>query len=225
MLQSDNYPSKNIVRAHVSIQGTRPLWQHRFGSDALPIEPQEKSGVAGNNPEEWRKTCMIDAQGRPFVYDTYLFATIRDGGRYIKQGRSNLVRAIAATLQILEDAIIVTNRFWPEYENGDNKTPFDPNLANSPPDNPDAPLYLDIRGVRNPSTRNRNIRYRVALSTGWEISFNIQFDKSIVSREQMHSAIIQAGELVGLGSGRAIGKGRFQVLDFTVATASKQKQD
>lgn len=225
MSQSDNNPNKNIVRAHVSLQGTRPLWQHRFGPDALPIQPQEKSGVAGNDPEEWRKTCMINAQGCPYVHDTYLFATIRDGGRYIKQGRSNLVRAIAATLQILDDTVIVTNRFWPGYENGDNKTPFDPTLANSPPNNHESPLYLDIRGVRNPSTRNRNIRYRVALSPGWEMSFNIQFDKSIVSREQMHSAIIQAGELVGLGSGRAIGKGRFQVLDFTTTTASSQEKD
>ena len=78
---------------------------------------------------------------------------------------------------------------------------------------------MDIRGVRNPTTRNRNIRYRVAVSPGWEMSFTIQFDKSIISREQMHSVIIQAGELVGIGSGRAIGKGRFEVVDFVEVAA------
>ena len=219
MTQLADSINSNIVQAKVHIRGTRTLWQHKFGPEALPLTPKEKTGVAGNDPEEWRKTCMIDSQGRPFVYDTYLFATIRDGGRYIKKGRSNVVGIVAATLQILDDPIIITNRFWPGYEKGKNKTPFDPDQAELPSVDHTTPLYLDIRGVRNPTTRNRNIRYRVAVSPGWEMSFTIQFDKSIVSREQMHSVIIQAGELVGIGSGRAIGKGRFEVVDFVEVAA------
>ena len=125
-----------------------------------------------------------------------------------------MIRPLAATLQVLDDPIIITNRFWPGYEDGSYETDFDPAQADPPEDDHEADIYMDIRGVRNPSTRNRNIRYRVALSTGWEMRFVIQFDKSIISREQMHSIIIQAGELVGIGSGRAIGKGRFKVMDF-----------
>ena len=215
MIQSMSNPNGNIVHAQVVIRGTRPLWQHKFGPDALPLYPEEKSGVAGNDPEEWRKTCMIDSKGRPYVHDTYLFATIRDGGRYIKKGRSNMVSPLAATLQVLDDPIIITNRFWPGYEDGSYETDFNPTQAAPPENYPEADIYMDIRGVRNPTTRNRNIRYRVALSTGWVMRFVIQFDKSIVSRELMHSAIIQAGDLVGIGSGRAIGKGRFEVLAFT----------
>ena len=60
MIQSMSNPNGNIVHAQVVIRGTRPLWQHKFGPDALPLHPKEKSGVAGNDPEEWRKTCMID---------------------------------------------------------------------------------------------------------------------------------------------------------------------
>ncbi len=216
--------SPNLVRVQVTIRGTRPLWQHKFGPDALPIQPRERTGVAGNDPEEWRMTCMVDAQGRPFVHDTYLFAAIRDGGRYLKRGRGNLVAAIAATLQLLEDPILVTNRFWPGYENSPADTPFNPAQAALPPTDPTAPLYLEVRGVRNPSTRNRNIRYRIALAAGWEMTFTMQFDKSIVSREQMHSALIQTGELVGIGSGRAIGMGRFAVVAFTELAASPTVQ-
>jgi hypothetical protein len=214
MIQTLAIPTGNIVYVEVKIRGTRPLWQHRFGPEALPIHPREKNGVAGNDPEEWRMTCMIDAQGRPYVHDTYLFATIRDGGRYIKRGRGNLVSLIAATLQVIDEIILVSNRFWPGYENGNAMTPFDPQKAEPPPTDPALPLYLDIRGVRNPSTRNRNIRYRIALSPGWEMQFTIRFDKSIVSREQMHSVLIQAGDLTGIGSGRAVGKGRFEVMAF-----------
>ena len=214
MTQSADSINSNTVQAKVHIRGTRALWQHRFGPEALPLTPREKTGVAGNDPEEWRRTCMIDSQGRPYVNDTYLFATIRDGGRYLKKGRSNMVGSVAATLQIIDDPILITNRFWPGYEKGKKKAPFDPNKADPPSVDPTEPLHLDVRGVRNPTTRSRNVRYRVALSTGWEMSFVIQFDKSIISREQMHSIIIQAGELVGIGSGRAIGKGRFEVVDF-----------
>lgn len=214
MKQPAGSMNNNIVQVQVDIRGTRPLWQHKFGPWALPLGPQEKSGVAGNDPEEWRKTCMIDPQGRPYVNDTYLFATIRDGGRYIKVGRGNFMKPIAATLQVMDDPVFVTNCFWPGYEKGAKAAPFDAARADPPAEDTRAPLYLDVRGVRNPTTHNQNIRYRVALGVGWEMSFAIQFDKSIVSREQMHSAIIQAGDLVGIGSGRAIGKGRFEVLQF-----------
>lgn len=209
----------NLTIVTVTIRGTRPLWQHQFGPDALPLTPREKTGVAGNDPDEWRRTCMIDRNGRPYLHSTYLFAVVRGGGRYIKKGRSNIMTSIAATLQIMEDPIFIHNRFWPGYETI-NKRDFNPKTAVAPPQDPTQPLYLDVRGVRNPSTKARNIRYRIALAPGWETTFTIQFDRSIVSRTQMHSAIIQAGELVGIGNGRTIGMGRFEVITFTQLTTA-----
>ncbi len=214
-------PNPNIVQAQVTLRGKRPLWQHRFGPDALPLTPKEKTGVAGNDPEEWRHTCLINAVGQPYLLSSYLFATVREGGRFIKQGRGNLLNAIAATLQILDEPIVIHNRWWPGYEPvasegkaTDGRLPFNPLTVVPPPTDPTAPLYLDVRGVRNPTTRGRNVRYRIALSPGWELACTLQFDKSIVSRDQMHSALIQSGDLVGIGNGRAIGMGRFDVLTF-----------
>jgi len=43
------------VTAKVSVVGTRPMLFHKFGPEALPLEKQEKVGVAGNDPSEWRK--------------------------------------------------------------------------------------------------------------------------------------------------------------------------
>jgi len=37
----------NILQAKVRIKGTRPLFWHKFGPDALPLEKQERTGVAG----------------------------------------------------------------------------------------------------------------------------------------------------------------------------------
>lgn len=42
----------NILNATVSIKGIRPLLWHAFGPDAIPLEKREKTGVAGNDPEE-----------------------------------------------------------------------------------------------------------------------------------------------------------------------------
>lgn len=53
----------NIVTAEVSIVGTRPFLFHKFGPEALPLEKQERSGVAGNNPDEWRKTFWYTKMG------------------------------------------------------------------------------------------------------------------------------------------------------------------
>jgi hypothetical protein len=53
----------NIIKARIEIRGTRPLLQNQFGPEALPLEKGERTGVAGNDPEEWRRTCMVTAEG------------------------------------------------------------------------------------------------------------------------------------------------------------------
>lgn len=229
--------NNNIVQVHVHLRGIRPFLQHKFGPDALPLTPREKSGVAGNNPEEWRRTCMVDAHGRLYIDSTYIFAAVREGGRYIKSGRRTMLAAVAATLQVLDDPIFFSNRFWPGYTvdgqtvvqtrhdaAGESDNPFDPQTAIAPSQDPNQPVYLDIRGVKNPSTRARNVRYRVACAPGWEVVFTIAFDKSIVSREQMQSALWHAGKLVGIGNGRTIGMGRFDVVSFEPVTITPEPE-
>jgi CRISPR/Cas system endoribonuclease Cas6 (RAMP superfamily) len=66
-----------------------------------------------------------------------------------------------------------------------------------------------VRSVKNPATRARNVRYRVAASKGWTATFTIMWDKTVVAREEMKAAIRDAGMFVGIGDGRSIGFGRF----------------
>jgi len=75
----------NIVRARVTICGTRPLLQHAFGPEALPLEKGERTGVAGNDPQEWRRTCMITADGQLFIRGTYVFGMLRDAARHTRR--------------------------------------------------------------------------------------------------------------------------------------------
>ena len=63
--------------AMVKIKGTRSLLWHHFGPDALPLEKQERTGVAGNDPEEWKKTYLVTKDKQLYLDPSYIFACIR----------------------------------------------------------------------------------------------------------------------------------------------------
>lgn len=190
----------NILTATVSIKGTRPLLWHHFGPDAMPLEKQERTGVAGNDPEEWRKTVLMTKERQLYLPPTYIFATLRDGSKNTKKGRGSIQPMVVSTLQIVDNLILV-DRFVP---------------AEPIPTDPTEPVYMDIQGVRNPATKGRNVRYRVAASAGWKAAFNVEWDKTIVARSQMEAIAIDAGRLSGIGDGRSVGYGRFAVESFAV---------
>lgn len=202
----------NILTAKVQIKGTRPLFWHRFGPDAIPLEKQEKTGRAGNDPEEWRKTVMVTKDGQLYLEPTYVFATIREGSKFIKKGKGSIQPSMIATLQIVDTRVLV-DRFMPGYPNG---KAYDVAKEKPPAQDIDEPVYLDVRMVRNPQTKAANIRYRVVASPGWLCEFTIEWDKTIVSRGEMEATLIDAGKLVGIGNGRKIGMGRFEVEAFEV---------
>lgn len=199
--------SNNIVTAKVKIRGVRPCLLHHFGPDALPLEKQEKTGVPGHDPEEWRKTVLVTPDGQLFVESTYIFSMVRDASKYTKKGKGSIQSAVAATLQVT-DVLVPFDRFMPGFPNGHA---YDPLKEVAPPQDPTLPVYMDVRSVKNPSTKGRNVRYRVAMSPGWTTEFNLLWDKTIVSRNEMESVLNDAGKLVGLADGRSIGFGRFEV--------------
>lgn len=188
----------NMVRVHIKIRGNRELLQCRFGPDAIPLEAVEKTGRAGNDPEEWKRSCMVADDGRLYIMATQVFGCIRDGGRHTTKGKSNFVKKVAATLQV-EDAIIYLNRVKPESPAHNAYT---------------SEVYVDVRGCVNKNTKSRNVRYRLAASSGWECETVITWDKTIVPREIMRAIVADAGRLEGIGDGRSIGCGRFEVIEW-----------
>ena len=196
----------SVLTARVEITGTRPIMWHKFGPESIPLEKQERTGVAGNDPTEWKKTVLCTKDGQLFVRPDYVFSCLCEAAKYTKKGRGSIQKMVAATLQVTNERVLL-DRFMPDW-NG--KMPDD--LT----DDPDELVYLDIRGVRNPSTGGRNVRYRVAASTGWKCGFDLVWDATIVSREQMQAVCIDAGRLVGLADGRGVGFGRFEIDGFEI---------
>jgi hypothetical protein len=194
----------NLIKAAVDIRGKRPLLQHQFGPEALPLEKGERTGVAGNDPEEWRRTCLLTSAGQLYIRGTYVFSMVREAAKHTKKGKGSIQALVAATLQIEEERVLL-DRWMPK--------------GDAPTTDPTQPVYLDVCGVRNPATKARNVRYRLAASAGWKASFTLVWDKTVVSREQMRAVLNDAGTLVGLADGRAVGYGRFAVESFEVLDA------
>jgi hypothetical protein len=191
-----NY-SNNIYVGEAKITGTRPLLWHHFGADILSTEKKERTGIAGNDPDEWQKSVLLTAEKQLYVEPTYIFGCIREGDRYTKRGRGTLLPLVSATLQVLDDKVLI-DKFIPDVlDNDRNKE-----------------VYLDVRSVKNPVTKGRNIRYRVAAAAGWKTSFIILWDKTIISKNEMEAILRDAGMYSGIGDGRSIGYGRFIVEEF-----------
>lgn len=182
---------------------------HRFTPDALSPERKEKTGSAGNDPEEWKKTVIKDKDGNLYLPGAYFFATVKEGARHTKRGRGSIMTVVAATLQIEDDRVYLYNA------DGEQLSLPDPLTEDA-----DADVYLDIQGVRNPATKGRNVRYRVACKKGWTCSFSVLWDRTIVSMAELQAAVLDAGKLVGVADGRAIGFGRYEVVSFDAEEAT-----
>src|SRR5215475_11219825 len=183
-----------MLEAYVQIIGTRPLLFNRFGPDSIPLVKAERTGVAGNDPEEWtRRTCWNEHR-QLYLEAPAVFASIRDGGIYTKKGRGSIQPLIVATLQVIESLILI-DRFLPE---------------GSVPKDPCAPVYLDARGDR------------LAEAPGWTAMFHLTWDKTVLNRRQLHAACIDAGRYAGIGDGRKIGFGRYDVAKFEVMNDAQE---
>jgi hypothetical protein len=207
----------NIITAKVEVVGKRSLFFHPFGEDSIPREKQEQTGVAGNDPWTWGKTTPCTSEGQLFILPTYVFASTREGGYHIKAKGGNLKKLVIATMQVV-DEIILVDRFLPPaalafvQSRGREGDPLEVLTRDIT-----QPVYLDVRGGKNPTTKKGMVIYRVAASPGWHLSFTLEWDKTVMSRDQLHSALIDAGNLEGIGNGRKIGMGRFNIVSFQVS--------
>ncbi|HJV16442.1 MAG TPA: hypothetical protein VJ546_03505 [Bacillales bacterium] len=195
-----------FIHAKVKIVGKRPLLFNNFTLDSIPLERVKKTGVAGNNPDEWKTSYSATKDGQLYLDPSQVFGNIREGARYTKNGgRSTFQPTIASTLQILDNQILL-NQFLTDI--------------NAITKDSTQPVYIDARSVFMPRTRARNIRYRLAVNVGWEASFEIAWEETLINERQMESICRDAGIYAGLGDGRKIGFGRYDLSSFEVSDYS-----
>ena len=75
----------SIICANVKISGTRPLLFNRFTEEAIPITKQEKWGVPGNNPQEWKNFSSNTTRTTLFGSHLYFLLFTRRRKIYIQK--------------------------------------------------------------------------------------------------------------------------------------------
>lgn len=194
----------NLLHTTVSIEGTRPLLFNHLQPSPEFGQRKERAGSAGNDPTEWQRSVLAEEKSRQlYLLPSYIFGCLRDAGRFTKRNRGNLVSAIASTLTI-PDRRILLDRYLPDqpaYYSEESEEPVY--------------VFMSITGGMSKKGA-KNVRYRVAVAKGWQCQFHLCWDKTIVSRGELEAVTIDAGKLVGLGDGRSIGYGRFEVNKFVI---------
>jgi hypothetical protein len=180
------------------IKLTREYLWHNPADDIFDSGRKAKTATAGNDPNEWKKTYTANKDGKLYIKSEQIFGCMREGGKFTKQGKGNLKSAIAATLQVEEDKIYLPL----VVKSGQDL--FTNDLSQ--------PVYIDKRPVKNPATKAMNMRYRLAAAPGIEAEFTLTYDNTILNQGQVSSVLTDAGRMVGIGDGRSIGKGRFEVV-------------
>src|SRR5579885_3566256 len=189
------------VKAEISVKGTKTLLFHTIPLDALSTKKM-KGGTAGDDSSEWKKTVLMDAERRLYVYNTYFQSSICEAGKEIKVGKATIHKKLFSTVEVVEPKIFLDNLVVPE----DKDLLRDDSL----------PIYLDVRAVVNPMTKGRNLRYRIAAKPGWTCTFHVVWDGRIVSKEHIRLCIELGGSLQGIGDGRKIGFGRYEMTNFEI---------
>ena len=191
------------IQAKVEIKGIKPILFHAFNPEALS-DRSAKSGSTGNNDSEWKATVTMNDKRNLYINNDNIFATLKEGAKHLKVGKGNLSKKIASTL------IVSPSKIYFE----DLIVPPEKELLRLDTEK----VYLDVRSVVNPMTKGRNLRYRIAAAPGWTCTFFIEWDDYVASKENIKICAENAGMFSGLGDGRAIGLGRFEVQSFQVLT-------
>jgi hypothetical protein len=192
----------NFTTVKVHIKGTRPILFHAFREEVLSETKKVRGGSQGNDPTEWKSTVQMDEKRQLFVTHLNFFAMIKNAAKHTKIGRGTIKDKVGATIQIPPENYYLIDRFVPKDDMLDRDE--------------SKPVYLHVCSVKNPATKGRNLRYRVAASPGWEIKFTLTWDERIVSKETLKGVIEDAGILEGFMDGRNIGYGRFDLIDFEI---------
>ena len=195
-----------MSKCRVKIRGIKPLIMHRFNLESITAQRKPKSGSSGNDPDEW-KVSFHHNGGKIYVPGAYIFAALKNGSVNTKVGRGTIQKTLISAINIDEEIIYTNREMFDKWESMEiDAVPKDSSL----------PVYVDVRAVSNPNTKGKNIRYRLALSKGWELEFNVILDDTLISQSQMKKVIEDTGKLQGLCDARTLGYGRFELVEFEV---------
>jgi len=186
------------------ITGKTAFMFNKFNVENVSNKSKIKSGSAGNDPDEWKAKTICDGK-KLYIPGYYVFSCLGEGGAYVKEGRGSIKKKLMGCL------LINTPKFYLDRELPKEMEELEVDDISK---DSSQPIYLDIRAVKNPMTKGKNVRYRLALCPGWSTTVLAEWDDTIISRDALRQSIEAAGKFVGIGDARVLGYGRFQCEDI-----------
>lgn len=202
------FNKKDIMKnIEFKIIGKTAFLFNKFNIENVSNKSKVKSGSAGNDPEEWKLKCIAEGKNL-YLPGYYIFSCLSEGGNYVKEGRGSIKKKLMGCL------LINTPKFYLNYE-----LPKDIDEIETEDLSKDSSqkIYLDVRAVKNPMTKGKNVRYRLAMCPGWSTNVIAEWDDTIISKENMKQVIESAGKFVGVGDARLLGYGRFTCEDVKIS--------
>lgn len=183
---------------NVSIEGISPMLHHSAAAVGMEITKKKKGGIAiEGDPNEWKTSIYFDEEAGVFLPALNVEACFIQAAKQFKiTGRQT------ASAYFKSGVFCETDKL-PFYVSGKQIKKIE-----EIGENPDTSILR--LGVKNPSTRARNTRYR-AQFYNWSSQFNlIVAADDYITADLLKEVIEYAGSYIGLGDFRPR-FGRFKV--------------
>lgn len=184
-----------MTSVNVQIVGNTPLLIHRFGEDAEQAGPTRKTMVDRKDPRaEAEKAAYIAADGSYYFNAFSIPSAMGNAGANHKMRgtRKTLRFVVPSAVRMLTDSITINN--------GDGK--------------PAKHFEVDARPVTIPATKGRIMRYRPRFDQ-WSAEFTFLVNDQLLSIEDAHKLLTEAGECIGIGDFRPEKRGPFGTFRVT----------
>lgn len=162
----------------------------------FPLEPIE--AIDKKSPEE---QCEIALYKTPddkiFVPGVNIQRAFIAGAVFSKgKGRASLQKPVAACVFVADEHLIIDPQDW----------------------------NIDSRAVVIPATKGRIVRHRPRVESGWKLHFDVEYDDTLLTEEQLRKVVDDTGSRVGICDFRPEKKGPFGRFMVTKWTKEKKKK-
>jgi hypothetical protein len=172
----------------VEIRGTSPLIIHRFTEEAEQAEATRRVKVdKPNRRDEATKHAYIAPDGTFFFNAFSIPASMANAGANHKMrgSRKTLKFIVPSAVRMSVDAVTILNGNGPAKD-----------------------FEVDSRPVTIPATKGRIMRHRPRFDC-WGAKFDLVVNDNLLSLDDVHKLLNEAGEYIGIGDFRPEKRGPF----------------
>lgn len=179
---------------NIEIRGTSPLLIHRFGDHAEQAKATRRMQVDSADPRaEATKNAYIAKDGT-FYFSAFAIPNAMGsaGSNHKMRGSRKTLRfVVPSAVRMSSDTVTILNGAGPAQD-----------------------FEVDGRPVTIPATKGRIMRYRPRFDC-WGAQFTLQINDAMISLEDAHRLLTEAGESIGIGDFRPEKRGPFGTFRVT----------